>query len=104
MNIKTSLVNNISLIEVAKRFIAALNKRRNEFGTFTEKTFRNFFVFFHILAFRKVRTFELKLPCHYVSKGFFREFSEHLEFKIFFVNQPWWATFLSQNFSFGFLT
>ena len=36
-NEHNDIVNNISLIEVAKRFTDAQDKRRNEFGKFTEK-------------------------------------------------------------------
>ena len=37
LNAHTDIVDNFSLIEVAERFANAKEKRRNEFGTFTEK-------------------------------------------------------------------
>ena len=37
LNAHTNIVDNLSLIEVAERFANAKERRRNEFGTFTEK-------------------------------------------------------------------
>ena len=37
LNAHTNIVDNFSLIEVAERFANAKERRRNEFGTFTEK-------------------------------------------------------------------
>ena len=37
LNAHTDIVDNLSFIEVAERFANAKERRRNEFGTFTEK-------------------------------------------------------------------
>ena len=37
LNAHTDIVDNLSLIEIAERFANAKERRRNEFGTFTEK-------------------------------------------------------------------
>ena len=36
LNAHTDVVDKLSLVEVAERFTAAQDKRRNDFGTFTE--------------------------------------------------------------------
>ena len=37
LNAHKDIVDNLSLIEVAERFANVQDRRRNEFGTFTEK-------------------------------------------------------------------
>ena len=52
LNAYTDIVDNLSLIEVAERFANVKERRRNEFGIFTEKIFITFFVNF-LLCFSK---------------------------------------------------
>ena len=56
LNAHTDIVDNLSLIEVAERFFNAKERRRNEFGTFTEKDLHYFFVNFFSVFFQKIKT------------------------------------------------
>ena len=56
LNVHTDIMDNLSLVEVAKRFTNAKERRRNECGTITEKDLNYFFFFFFFwVLFKKLR-------------------------------------------------